>query len=289
MFPREVLAVLSAAFAAGMVATVNPCGFAMLPAYLGYMLGSKETSTRLNMLKVGLTVAAGFLTVFVTAGVVITAGLRSIINVIPWLAGLIGLGMIFVGIFQLGGKRLLPALRTPSRARKDRSLTGMFGFGVSYAVASLSCTLPIFLSLLAGSVAGRSFGEALLAFVAYGAGMSLAVLALTVSLAIGKEGVVAKIRPLARRLDLISGWVLIAAGGFVVWYWATVLGSGSTALSTVGLVRWIDRITATVAQLVADRPLRIAIAVVLLLLAWLAIGSFRSRNPRTSSGPAEKG
>ena len=30
---------LALAFASGMVATVNPCGFAMLPAYLGYFLG----------------------------------------------------------------------------------------------------------------------------------------------------------------------------------------------------------------------------------------------------------
>ena len=31
--------IIVAAFAAGMVPTVNPCGFAMLPAYLGYFIG----------------------------------------------------------------------------------------------------------------------------------------------------------------------------------------------------------------------------------------------------------
>ena len=30
---------LALAFAAGLVATVNPCGFAMLPAYLSYFMG----------------------------------------------------------------------------------------------------------------------------------------------------------------------------------------------------------------------------------------------------------
>ena len=30
---------LALAFTAGMVATVNPCGFAMLPAYLSFFLG----------------------------------------------------------------------------------------------------------------------------------------------------------------------------------------------------------------------------------------------------------
>ena len=30
---------LGLAFAAGLVATINPCGFAMLPAYLSFFLG----------------------------------------------------------------------------------------------------------------------------------------------------------------------------------------------------------------------------------------------------------
>ena len=37
-----VLAPLGFAFAAGMVSTVNPCGFAMLPAYLGLYIGSND-------------------------------------------------------------------------------------------------------------------------------------------------------------------------------------------------------------------------------------------------------
>ena len=35
---------LALAFSAGMVATVNPCGFALLPAYLSYFLGLEDAS-----------------------------------------------------------------------------------------------------------------------------------------------------------------------------------------------------------------------------------------------------
>ena len=38
-----LLAPLGFAFAAGMVAAVNPCGFAMLPAYMGLYLGANDT------------------------------------------------------------------------------------------------------------------------------------------------------------------------------------------------------------------------------------------------------
>ena len=33
------------AFGAGMVALINPCGFALLPAYLGMFLGQKDEGT----------------------------------------------------------------------------------------------------------------------------------------------------------------------------------------------------------------------------------------------------
>ena len=63
-----VLAPLGFAFAAGMVSTVNPCGFAMLPAYLGLYIGSNDAkmvaSTAVQKLAqallVGLVVTSGF-------------------------------------------------------------------------------------------------------------------------------------------------------------------------------------------------------------------------------------
>ena len=70
---RVIDAPLALAFASGMVATVNPCGFAMLPAYLGYFLGlegqDRDVQASVSRsLGVGLSVSAGFLVVFGLAG-----------------------------------------------------------------------------------------------------------------------------------------------------------------------------------------------------------------------------
>ncbi len=61
------------AFTAGMVATVNPCGFAMLPAYLSFFLGDEELSPSRSeavakAIGVGAAVSGGFLLVFGIAG-----------------------------------------------------------------------------------------------------------------------------------------------------------------------------------------------------------------------------
>ena len=252
-----------------MVSTVNPCGFAMLPAYLGYFLGEKSDRRSGRLGVVVASVAAGFLVVFTVAGLLIGAGARAVVDAIPWLALVVGIGLVLVGVTQLLGKRLLPYFRGPGRARSSGSPGGMFVFGASYAVASLSCTLPIFLSLVTGAVATGSFGEAVLTFVAYGSGMAVVVTGLTVAVAAGRKSIVDRIRPLAARLDRISGWIMTGAGIFIIWYWATVLTVGSAALGRNPIVRTIDEWSATVTGLVADNPLLIGGGLLATLLTFV--------------------
>ena len=160
-----VEAPIALAFAAGMVATVNPCGFAMLPAYLSYFMGldgdesrSRPSAVR-SALVVGGVVSLGFLVVFGTTGLLITAGFRSVIDWIPWLALVIGIGVIGLGIALLRGFDLNVSLPKAKRGRKDRDVRSVFVFGVSYAVASLSCTLPVFLTVVAGQVIRQAFSR----------------------------------------------------------------------------------------------------------------------------------
>jgi len=103
-FLSELLSGLAAAlpfglaFGAGMVAAVNPCGFAMLPAYLSLYLGTEEsgfaersaTSRALMALAVGCVVSSGFVLLFVLSGAVISAGGTALIGVMPVLGVLVG-------------------------------------------------------------------------------------------------------------------------------------------------------------------------------------------------------
>lgn len=280
---------IAASFAAGMVATVNPCGFAMLPAYLGVMVGDRG-SGRGPALLVGAAVSTGFVAVFLVSGVLIGAGLREIVSWIPWLALVVGLGLIVVGISELRGAHLFARLPGVSRSSKNRSFLGLVGFGVSYGVASLSCTLPIFLSLIAGSLTTGSLGETTLVFAAYGAGMSLVVIVITLALAAGRDRVLRAVRPLAARLGTISGWVMIVAGIFIVWYWATVLSGGAADLGATPLVRFIDNLTADVAGFVAARPGVIGVgAVVVGLALWIVAWWRRSDSESSEHDELEPG
>ena len=244
----------------------------MLPAYLGLLLGERDRG-RAHALMVGMAVSSGFVAVFVSSGALVAAGLRSIVTVIPWVAALIGVGLVATGVAQLRGARLFARLPGMRSAHVGRSLKGLMGFGASYGVASLSCTLPIFLSIVAGTLATDTIAESLTVLAAYGVGMSLVVIVLTLALAAGRDRVRESMRSASARLETIAGWVMIVAGAFVVWYWATVLASGASGLGSNPFTRTIDELTAHVAGIVAANPILSGLFLVVVgLVIWSRAG-----------------
>ncbi len=281
----NVTTLLATAFATGLVATVNPCGFAMLPAYVGFFIGGSEADGGAvgarRALAVSGLMSLGFIAVFGVAGLLISAGVRVIVGLIPWLALVVGIGLVIMGVRTYRGAYLSISLG-PDRI--DRS--SVFRFGVSYGVASLSCTLPIFLSLVAGAFTRATIVEGLAAFVAYAVGMSLAVTAITVGLSFGNDRLVRLMRSSSRYVTRVSGLVLTAAGLFIVWYWAVVLSSGSSALGANSIVRWIDRLSSRITSIVADRPTLVSVAlIVVVVTVYLAA---RHMSDRVGSGETDR-
>ncbi len=209
------------AFAIGMVALVNPCGFALLPAYLGFFLGLDDDAgesriVALNRAQmVGLSLSAGFLAVFGLLGVVFAGFYSSISGSLPWVTIVIGVALALLGIAMLRGFDLALKLPKLDKGTGSRSVASMFVFGVSYAIASLSCTIGLFLGVVGTSSSSKSFVERLGGFLSYGLGMGLLATTLTLAVAFGKRGVVTRFRQLLPKINLISAVVLIIVGIYV--------------------------------------------------------------------------
>ncbi len=253
-----MMAALTLAFSAGMVSTLNPCGFAMLPAYLSYFMGlqddeKKSTGGALrSAFAVGGIVSVGFILVFGIAGIVITAGFRSFIDWIPWLALSIGVAVTILGIAMLFGYEMTVGLPKANKAGHGRGYRNVFGFGVSYAVASLSCTLPVFLTVVATQLTQRSFAGGLGIFLAYGIGMSIVLMGITIVMALGKQSIVARMRASARYISRVSGSILFLAGGYIVWFWVTEIAAGATELGGSPAFRFVETLSQRSLNFVAD-------------------------------------
>ena len=229
---------LGFAFAAGMVATVNPCGFVMLPAFLTMYLTDQQGDTAteakngrsmprslLKALYVSAALGAGFVLLFGTVGIAISSGARSFIVVFPWVGFGLGFIMAALGAYLFAGGKLYNN-RAQSAASKigtasDTSVKGYFLFGISYAVASLSCTLPIFLGLISSSLATGGVVQATGQFLAYALGMTFVITVLTIGIAVFKGAMVNQIRRIMPYVQPISAGVLILVGGYLIFYWLT--------------------------------------------------------------------
>lgn len=231
-----LLAPLGFAFAAGMASAVNPCGFAMLPAYLGLYLGSEAKDGRQpgavarmgRALLVGSVVTAGFLVLFGTAGVAIGAGTRSVVDLLPWLGLSIGVVLALMGGWLLSGGKLYTGIAGRAAARignpGEVGVRGYFLFGISYGTASLSCTLPIFLTVVGTSLAVSSIPSALGQLVLYGLGMGAVILALTIGITLFKGALVGWLRKALRYIQPLSSVLMLVAGAYIVFYWLTIGG-----------------------------------------------------------------
>ena len=230
-----LLAPLGFAFAVGMASAVNPCGFAMLPAYLGLYLGDTEQEAerasvfqRLRQaLIVGTTVTAGFVVLFGSAGLVIGLGARAfIVDVLPWLGLVIGVILAIVGSWMLGGGKLYTGFAARAASKMGDpgqiSLKGYFIFGISYATASLSCTLPIFLAVVGTSLAVSSIFSSLGQFFLYALGMGVVIMALTVGMAFFKGAMVGALRKAMPYVQPVGSWLMVIAGMYIVFYWLTI-------------------------------------------------------------------
>jgi cytochrome c-type biogenesis protein len=272
------------AFTAGLVATLNPCGFAMLPAYLSYFLGLDEAADGpaargwLRALQVGGVVSVGFQFVFGLAGILITAGVRAVVDALPWVALLVGTGVAVLGVAMLSGRDLSIALPTVSRAPSGRSLRGVFWFGVSYAVASLSCTLPVFLVVVAGTIPQLGSISGVATFLVYGAGMSALLLLITLALAFGKQVVVARVRRGSAAVGRIAGGILVLAGGYIVFFWvSTLAGDG---LEQPAAIQWVEQISARAVNAAAGLAVPIGVVAAVAVLAVVVAGRLAARRER---------
>mgnify|MGYP002629085390 CR=1 FL=1 len=212
---------LALAFTAGMVATVNPCGFALLPAYVSAFVAGDEVSRPgdrriVRAVGVSAAVSVGFAAVFVSIGSLFNATSSALRDRMPWVTILIGVSMIVIGIAGLVGRRIRLPLRSPQGPVNGDAL-GMIGFGMSYAFVSLSCTLGTFLAVT-GFALDRSLVGGLITFVAYAAGMGTVILALSVSSALAQGAIARWTREFSRVATQIAGGLLVLSGAYAVWY-----------------------------------------------------------------------
>ena len=278
---------IALAFTAGMVATFNPCGFALLPAYIGAFVAGDQVHDRLDQrvlraVGVAAAVSVGFIVVFATVGLIIDSIAGAARRQLPWITIVIGGLLVIAGLAMALGWKPTFAIRGPQISTSTKSPKVMIGYGITYAIASLSCTIGPFLAVT-GTALSRSPLEGLVTYIAYALGMGIIILILSLASALAHSTVAHHMRRLSRIAPRLGGILMVAAGAYPIWYgrWELAVYDGdlgtNPVIDTAEDVRlwFVDTIQAVGAQ-------RLTLLAALAIATTLALGWRRTHATNTS-------
>ena len=276
------------AFGVGMVATFNPCGFAMLPAYLSYFLGlegsehpddADTSSAVLRALAVGGAMTAGFVVVFFVLGVILEPVVHRVAEQLPWVTILLGAGLVVLGVVMLAGRTITFKLPTPKRASDSRELSSVFLFGISYALVSISCTFALFTTAVTNTLTDESLLLGIGTFVAYALGMGLVLMVLTLAIALARQSIVHRMRRVLPYVNRLSGALLVLAGTYVVYYGWYELRVFSGDTSGGGAAEWVfDRSNELSDWIASVGPTRVGLLLGLAIAVTVLVVLLRRRD-----------
>ncbi len=290
---------LALAFASGIVAAVNPCGFAMLPAYVGFFLGkegdrvpSKGESVA-RAIPVALAVSMGFVVVFGIVGIALRPISSSVQEYAPWATIVIGIGLVIFGIVSVGGFELQARLPKLNRGGKDGGLFSMFLYGVSYAIASLTCTIGIFIATIVNAFSRTNFVSGVSVLLMYAAGMGLVITALTVAIALARDSVVKFMRSGMQYANKVAGVLMVVMGAYVTWYGIFSLRVRNDPTTAGGPVDLVEEWSADASTFVQDVGatrfgLILLGSIVVMVCISVLVASLRSDDTEKAHVPADE-
>jgi len=206
------------AIVAGVVSFSSPCCLPLIPGYLSYVsalpvseLGRREA--RAMTLRASLLFVAGFTLVFSMLGVSLALVGSALLQRLPVIVRVSGVGIIVMGLAMMGLLRI-PPLKRERRfdlARVPTGPRGAFFLGSAFAFGWTPCIGPILATILTAAAATGTAAWGAVLLVLYSLGLGLPFIALGVGFQKAR-GSLDWLRRHARAIEVAGGAMLVAVG-----------------------------------------------------------------------------
>ncbi len=218
------LAILS-----GVTSFFSPCSFPLLPSYIAYYVrDDKKEKKKKNMkegIKMGVEASLGIVLVFGVVGIMVVSGGIWLKDFIPYLQFFIGIIIALLGLFLLTGIEIgayLEEIKNKIRnvfplKKKKVGHAHPFYYGMGYGAGSAGCTAPVFIAVLLASWLSRGFVGAITVLTTYLVTMTVLMVVFSVLIVFLREDVVKDLSKAVQHIDRISGFVLLAAGLYLIY------------------------------------------------------------------------
>lgn len=227
-------ALLAYCFSLGAAAFFSPCGFPMLPAYLAYYLPREGAADEgeggparrgllpalLRGLGGGALAGLGALLVLGAVGaaaLLVGAPFKERVILLELAGGLLVIGL---GVATLLGRG--PSVTLALRPSRKRDALGLLLFGGLYAGVAAGCVAPLLLAVLVLALRAPSPLDGAAYVGAYALGLALLLVVVTVLVALAQDAILARLRRALPHVERAGGVLLVLAGLYLVYYWASV-------------------------------------------------------------------
>jgi cytochrome c biogenesis protein CcdA len=148
---------------------------------------------------------------------------RTIFPASPWTAAGIGLLLILMGMMMLLRHNLSltgPIERLAGRFQRknssNRGLAFYYFYGLSYAIASCGCAMPLFASMILFAFS-ESLTNGIMVFGAYAWGMTTMMLLLSILTVFARAVLQQYLKSLVPFIQIVSGVVMVGAGSYLLY------------------------------------------------------------------------
>ena len=272
---------------AGALAAFNPCGFVLLPAYLTSLILSgdedeRKASTYVRATRFSLGMTVGFIGVFGGFALLVAPIAGSVEKYLPIITIFVGIALLGLAIPLILGKTLFfKKLANPNIAPKKNWLSQV-GYGVTFALVSLSCTVGPFLAITATAIGTKNPIKIISIFITYALGMGIIVLTLALLVATAETRIFAIIRRSQGLIGRVSGVFLLAVAAYEIWYGFYEIRILSGRANSDPVITFASGIQSKITQFLAGLGVPFLISLLLLLTLAGIIRKYRNRRTATS-------
>jgi len=219
------IALLGFAFSAGMAAFFSPCSFALLPAYISFVIGRNEQKEEAKSLfrrgmkgaSFGVIVTLGFVSLFLTIGTLISLAGSGVRPHIPLLIVVSGIVLIALGIRWLLKPETKVLKCSPMQRR--RGILSFYLFGIGYAIGAISCVFPLFMGIVLPVLSTGDLLSGILVFLSYALGMGIMMIVVSIAVTLSKDIFLKRLEWATRHIKRVSGIILLLVGIYLIYYW----------------------------------------------------------------------
>ncbi|ELZ85855.1 cytochrome C biogenesis protein [Haloferax elongans ATCC BAA-1513] len=209
---------LAFAVSAGVATFFAPCAYPLLPGYVGYYLSREEADLGGAVTRGSVASLAALVVLAAIGGVLVLVGGR-ITSQIALFEPIVGGALVVFGVLLYTGRApnlhvVLPEYRS--------SVAGFGIFGAVYGLAAAGCVVPIFLGVVAQSLALPT-PQAVISLGAYALAAALPLAIVTVLAALG-SGRIRSLSQYIGSVQKVAAVVMVLAGGWQIWLALGFLG-----------------------------------------------------------------